>query len=70
MSIATSWHAFADEVTRTFPEMRREVVLTHRGDMSALTRLIAQAHDLTFAEAAEVVTFRLPMYLEPQRGAA
>ncbi|MGR3513753.1 MAG: hypothetical protein ACU0GG_13400 [Paracoccaceae bacterium] len=67
MTVVTSWYVLAAEVACHFPEVAREAVLAREGDMAALMRLIAEAHDLTFAEAAEVVTFRLPHFLEAER---
>lgn len=67
MSIVTSWCSMVAEVTRHFPEVGADAVRAREGDMSGLMRLIADAHDLTFAEAAEMATFRLPIYLEAER---
>lgn len=67
MANVTSWLNMAEEVQKKFPNVDRDVVQTHVGDMAALIHHIASTHDLTFAEAAEVVTFRLPQFVEPQR---
>ena len=67
MAIVTSWCDLADEVVLKFPEVNRDTVLAHQGDMGALMRQVAEAHGLTFAEAAEMVTFRLSHYVEPER---
>ncbi len=64
MAIVTRWRELLDETVRKFPETAQTILDIHEGDMGALTRHVADAHDLTFAEAAEVVTFRLPHYLE------
>ena len=67
MSISTCWHDLVDEVARLFPEVRAATLLANEGDIGALIMHISAAHELTFAEAAEVVVFRLPVYVEPQR---
>ncbi|MEL7149783.1 MAG: hypothetical protein AAGK71_03565 [Pseudomonadota bacterium] len=67
MTVVTSWQAFVAEAGRHFPEACSDAMLTREGDIAGLMDLIAKAHDLTFAEAAEVVTFRLPLYLEAER---
>ena len=67
MPIVTSWRDLVDEVAAKFPEVNRDDLRCHEGDMAALTRILAEAHDLTFAEAAEMVTFRLAQFVEPQR---
>ena len=65
MTIITSWCDFVERTLIQFPKTKRDVMLGHEGDIGALMHHVANAHDLTFAEAAEVVTFRLPQYLEP-----
>ncbi len=67
MATVTSWLDLAEEVHKKFPRTDRSVVQSQVGDMAALMRHIAAAHELTFAEAAEVVTFRLPQFVEPER---
>ncbi|MEM6386783.1 MAG: hypothetical protein AAF718_11170 [Pseudomonadota bacterium] len=67
MMIEDSWRAFVTEAVEKFPELDANAALHHESDVTALTKLLAEAHDLTFAEAAEVLTFRLPQYVEPQR---
>lgn len=65
MTIITSWSDFVEEALDLFPNTMRNVMMRHEGDIGALTHHVAEVQDLTFAEAAEVVTFRLPRYLEP-----
>ena len=67
MTIVTSWSDLIDEVAEKFPKVDSEAVYHQHGDIGALTRHIAKAHDLTLAEAAEVMAFRLPQYLEAER---
>lgn len=67
MSIITEWHDLVDEIVLKFPETCRNAILSKSGDMPALMAHIAVTHDLTLAEAAEVVTFRLPQFLELER---
>lgn len=66
MSIITSWHSFVENVMLKFPETDRSTVLTHEGDMTTLINAVATSHELTFAEAAEVIIFRLPQFVEPE----
>ena len=67
MSLVTSWSDLVREAAAKFPCVDPGFLQAREGDMGALTWHIAQAHALTFAEAAEMVTFRLPFYLEPAR---
>ena len=67
MTSTTCWRAVLEEVTHTFPAVETAALQSREGDIGALIKHVADAHDLTFAEAAEVVTFRLPHYLEPER---
>ncbi len=64
MTIITSWCDFVEEALLMFPKTKRDLMVSSEGDIGALMRHVAEAHDLTFAEAAEMVTFRLPQYLE------
>ena len=64
MAIVTRWQDLLEETIRKFPETAQSISALHEGDIGGLMRHVAEAHDLTFAEAAEVVTFRLPHYLE------
>ena len=63
----TSWRALCREVAEKFPQTDMGYLLARPGDVAALTWHLAETHDLTFAEAAEMVTFRIPQYLEPPR---
>lgn len=67
MSIVTSWRALVAEVAQKFPEVDTNFLLQREGDIGALARHVSRTHDLTFAEAAEVITFRLPNYVEAER---
>jgi hypothetical protein len=67
MTSVTCWRALLNEVARVFPAVEIAALHPREGDMGALMKNVAEAHDLTFAEAAEVVTFRLPHYLEAER---
>lgn len=67
MKTVTNWRDLVEVVTRRLPETDRECLMPHEGDIGWLIRHVAAAHDLTFAEAAEIVTFRLPHYVEPER---
>ena len=67
MTVVTQWRDLVDEIVLKFPEVRRAKVLTEEGDMASLMHHVAEMHGLTLAEAAEVVTFRLPHYLEAER---
>lgn len=67
MTSVTCWAALLNDVARIFPAVETAALLRREGDMGALMNHVAEAHDLTFAEAAEVVTFRLPQYLEAER---
>ena len=67
MTMTTDWHDLVEEIVIKFPETCRDTILSRAGDMTALMAPIAAAHELPLAEAAEVVTFRLPQYLEPER---
>ncbi len=67
MAKTISWQGLADEVQIKFPNVDEAVVRGQVGDVAALIRHIASTHDLTLAEAAEVVTFRLPQFVEPER---
>ena len=67
MASVNSWRDLTIEVQEKFPNTEHAIVQSHVGDMTALMRHIAATHDLTFAEAAEVVTFRLPQFVEPER---
>ncbi len=67
MSIVTQWRDLVDEIVVKFPEVPRAKVLSQEGDMTSLMQIVAESHGLTLAEAAEVVTFRLPLYLEAER---
>lgn len=67
MSVVNSWRDLAHEAALKFPETDPDAIFAREGDMAGLAQLIASAHDLTFAEAAEMVTFRLPMFVEPER---
>ncbi|MCG6884459.1 MAG: hypothetical protein LJE62_11965 [Silicimonas sp.] len=67
MTIVTSWCVIAREVAEKFPLTDRAYVLSREGDLGALMGHISQTHDLTFAEAAEMVTFRISQYVEPTR---
>lgn len=67
MTIVTSWSDLIDEVAEKFPKVDTEAVYHQHGDMDALVQQVAKAHDLTLSEAAEVVAYRLPQYLEPER---
>ncbi len=64
MAIVTRWSDLIEEAMLKFPGLKRTIMELHDGDIGGLIRQVAAAHDLTFAEAAEVVTFRLPQYLE------
>ncbi len=67
MAKTISWQGLADEVQMKFPNVDDAVVRAQVGDVAALIHHIATTHDLTIAEAAEVVTFRLPQFVEPER---
>ena len=67
MTSTTCWDAILEMAARTFPAVETAKLQSREGDIGALMKHVADAHDLTFAEAAEVVTFRLPHYLEPER---
>lgn len=67
MTIVTKWRDLVEEIVLKFPEVRRAKLLAEEGDMTALMHHVAEMHGLTLAEAAEVVTFRLPHYLEAER---
>ena len=67
MGIVTSWTDLVDIVEARFPAVDRRTLMANDGDIAALIMHLSAAHELTFAEAAEVVAFRVPQYLEPQR---
>lgn len=67
MPIVTSWYRFVEHVAQKFPETDLSALSVRQGDMSALIGAVAKAHELTFAEAAEVITFRLPQFVEAER---
>ena len=67
MTSVSRWSDLLEMTCRTFPAVRPQTLRAREGDIGALIHHVAKAHDLTFAEAAEVVTFRLPQYLEPER---
>ena len=67
MSIVTSWRALVEEVAEKFPDVDIAMLQRSEGDIAALIKHVSQRHELTFAEAAEVITFRVPQYVEPER---
>lgn len=67
MTITSSWSDFVARVSAQFPETNKRLLTAREGDIGALVQHLSQTHDLTFAEAAEVVAFRLPHYVEPER---
>lgn len=67
MPVVTSWTDFTARVTALFPECDPSTMRVLSGDLCALARHLSDRHDLTFAEAAELLTFRLPVFVEEDR---
>lgn len=67
MTIVTSWSEMAYLAVQQFPELDLETLRANEGDMGAMIMQLSAAHHLTFSEAAEMVAFRLPVYVEEAR---
>ena len=67
MAIVTCWADLVDQVSVLFPEIDLTTLKANEGDIGALILQLSSAHELTFAEAAEMVAFRLPQFLEQER---
>lgn len=67
MRLENNWYRFLEEFAQKFPAAPARELWDRTGDIGALTHMVALAHDLTFAEATEVVTFRLPYFVEQER---
>lgn len=64
MSIVFRWSDLLTEVETLFPECDGAALRGKPGDMGALILHLSSAQDLTFAEAAEMIALRLPVYVE------
>lgn len=67
MAAVFHWNDLVAEVLRHFPNCDGRTLRANAGDIGALAMHISAAHELTFAEAAEMVAFRLPVYVERDR---
>lgn len=67
MAVVFQWDDFVAETVRTFPECEESTLMANTGDIGALVMHLSAAHDLTFAEAAEMVAIRLPVFVEEER---
>lgn len=67
MATVFEWNDLVSEALMNFPNCDKQTLRANHGDVGALAMHISAAHDLTFAEATEMVTFRLPVYVEPQQ---
>ena len=56
------WDDLIKATKATFPETNLNRLLLARDNLGVLVREVAHAHDLTLAEAAEMVALRLPYY--------
>ena len=56
------WDDLITATTKLFPETDLNTLLLAEDNLGLLMREIAEAHDLTLAEAAELVALRLPYY--------
>ncbi len=60
MAQVYSWDDLISATTKLFPETDPDRLLLAGENLALLVREIAEAHELTVAEAAEMVAFRLP----------
>jgi hypothetical protein len=67
MPVVTCWKDFISRTTALFPECDAVAMGVLSGDVCALARHLADRHELTFAEAAELVALRLPVFVEEER---
>jgi|GEM_PF-6084467 hypothetical protein len=67
MTITSSWTDYIARAVALFPDVDQDMLRAKEGDIGALVLQLSTAHHLTFAEAAEMVTFRLPQFVEPER---
>lgn len=67
MAIVTDWAEFVEHAISLFPELNAHTTMRNEGDIGALVMQLSAAHELTFAEAAEMVAFRLPIFYEEAR---
>lgn len=64
MTIVYDWNDLIAETLTHFPDCDARTLRARAGDIGALVMHLSARHELTFAEAAEMVTFRLPAYCE------
>lgn len=64
MTAVYDWNELVAEALTHFPGCDDRTLRSITGDIGALVMHLSARHDLTFAEAAEMVTFRLPAYHE------
>lgn len=56
------WGDLVSETLKQFPEVNQNKLILAEDDVGSLVREVSRAHDLTLAEAAEMVSLRLPFY--------
>lgn len=56
------WRDLTTKAREQFPAINENRLILAEDDVAELVREIARAHDLTLAEAAEMVVWRLPEY--------
>ena len=64
MTAVHHWNDLVSKALTHFPDCDDRALRASAGDFGALVTHVSASHDLTLAEAAEMITSRLPVCLD------